>query len=304
MPQNPFAQRFPARSLVGQLVRRGRSSAVAVTIALMLFAASIAFGETIQWQTLKAATEQARAQKKLLMVVQGPDGITTLASDSSIAKSYVQAALKDERLKDFYEFRVVAHYRATGPTPTTNAPARKRKETSMTRNVVTYFCLVGETRDLETLHFFVGYPTSEQLQTHCDWACELQAQIAKLSASERREVVREAHRKRLLHEPALPAKRTTRRAVRKIVMEASKLRDQKLLARFGKGWTAVEQRKLLGALRPHAELENTVGHAVLAEHPLVPLSELEQPAFKEFTKQSYQPSPLLFDGPQENVDEE
>ena len=52
-------------------------------------------------------------------------------------------------------------------------------------NVVTYFCMVTESGELETLHFFAGFPTAELLQTHCEWASELQMQLKTLSNEKR-----------------------------------------------------------------------------------------------------------------------
>ena len=254
--------------------------------AIAIFA-SVASGDTIQWLSLADAIQTARDEKKMVMVVQGPDPIGTSANDAKSAKEYERAALCDSRFLAFFDFRVAAHFRATGPlknvfTSTGKPPSQRPSHA----NVITYFCDVSKRGDLRVMHFFVGFPTMAQLQSHCEFAEELHTKTAHMDSSARHDAIGLAHRKRLQRN-GFDKSATTGLSPEQILKAAAKQRDVRLLARYGAGWTTSEQRKLVGSLRVHAELENAAGHWLLGSRPLIELAEIESIAFQHLTRQTY-----------------
>jgi len=59
---------------------------------------------TIWWLDQRAALEQAKADNKLIMIVQGPDDFTQQGQTSRTADAYASIAIADTRLADFLIF--------------------------------------------------------------------------------------------------------------------------------------------------------------------------------------------------------
>ena len=264
------------------------------SLLLMPWWAGVAVGAEQQtalpWLDYDAAVKASHESSKLLLVIQGPDDVSIPLSDCATAKAIQQTVFSDQRLKDFYQFRVVATYRATGP-PVLRAVDRKGRpdqtKSPSHANVITYFCAATNAQNVRVLHFVVGYPTPLWLQAQCDWAYTAFESIQGKTEDQTQTLLVDLHRQRLLamgESVPNPPRRTT---LPEALNLASQFRDRRLVSRYGANWTPRERQRLIGSLRPHAELQPLMSHQVGVLHPFVKLSELESFAFPILTKQSF-----------------
>ena len=248
----------------------------------------------LAWKPIGKAITEAKANKKLVMIVQGPGELTGSVQRNDTAQSYLRGALRDPLAKDFFDFRVIAHYQPSGLDSKQRMSKRLRKQLRIEEertvptfaNFVTYFCYPNDDFELETLHFFVGQPTSQQLQNNCEFASDLLLALQNLSPKARLEACRNTHRAKLFSDDDVPDK-TLGIQFNEAIQETARVRDARLLSRFGEDWTDGEISKLIGSLRPHADLEDTSAHRMLTMFPLTLQSKLAKPVYEELTRQRY-----------------
>ena len=253
----------------------------------------------LSWKPLGEAITEARGNKKLVMIVQGPGKLDGPVERNKSANSYLRGALRDPLTKDFFDFRVVAHYQPSGLDPNrTSQRMRKRlrieeeKPRPTFANYVTYFCSPNDDFELETLHFFVGQPTTHQLQNNCDFASDLMLALQNLSPEQRVRTYQRTHRAKLFADDELP-KTTADVGLDEAIQQSARIRNLRLIKRFGDDWTDGELAKLVGSLRPHADLEDTSAHRTLTIFPLISQPKLAKPVYEELTRQQYDRPPSL-----------
>lgn len=265
--------------------------AAALLLALIALHPAATFADAVRWVSLRTAMQTARQEDKLVMIVQGPGAIGTGTANSPTtsipaAKAYRSAALADERLTSFYEFRVTAAYRPTGLETEIRIDGKRQKFSH--QNVVTYFCGVTDTLELLTVHLLVGIPTPALLESHCDWATQLWNRVRELPVADRTAAVVAAHSARLRPGDTPVDAAATDEQLQLQIQAAARHRDDRLKQRFGVNWPAKEQSKLLGSLRPVANADDTSGHEILAANPLIPFGRQEHACFRELTRQASQ----------------
>ena len=290
---------------------------MACILAILVASNATALADTsiFEWLPLAEAAEKADAEDKLLLIVQAPDACTQTVQRCESAVEYLNAAIPDDGLQAFYEFRVVPCFRPTGPiakraetheekTVTRkrirqerstanrqNQQARRSKAANLS-NVVTYIC----TPDQQVLDLIVGFPSPMQLQEHVDWSFELWRSCESLTPDKRRERISMGHRRKLnLAAPHAKSVDFTGRSLSEVIQFSAKLRDQSILQQFALGWNPRDRAPLIARLRIQGDIAAGPSHHVLMAHPLPQLTDIEQVVFEAFTKQAYWSPPIRRD---------
>lgn len=263
-----------------------------IALALATFALGLPTAradEPVAWLTDRsAAIAQARKTGKLLLVVHLSTDFTAadpLASNE--AKLYRLAALADSRTAAAVKQRYVVLLRAVGES---GAVRLNRKDKAAAQDcALTYICLPDE----RVLHFVPGFLSAADLLAELAWAERAYGNLAKLPPGEQSASLRQSHLatiaradladftrrfpSRWTGEELLGGESTVdlpaATAAARVVFEAA------LEKRLGPVWQRESQNGGLAALAAHGSIGGELAHLILAEFPLVALSDLARPAY-------------------------
>jgi hypothetical protein len=301
--------------------RRSLAWARNALLFLCALAASAPAAENVAWvDDYSKAVAQARAESKLLLVVDVSDDFLSGTSDSPQAKMYAALATSDSRVNELLAARFVCTFRAVGrpqciefvPPPAAPAspatadgrsprPSGSKPPSSKTGTILpalieefalAYVCLPSE----RVLHFIPGFVRSEELLRELEWADATNRDRLQAPPAEKDWFVRQRHLAAALpvnlkaFEERFESKwsidsRTPkvqdRHDLSEVIRAAREIRDEALLARLKSNWPAGADRQvLLTALLAHGGLEPALAHLTLAEFPLPPLADLDRMLFE------------------------
>jgi len=281
------------------LVRHLRSaSASAVGLCFLLTSATVAqeavAQETVTWLADRGeAIAQARKQGKLLLVVQLSGDFARNAADSSEAKTYRGTALADPGVARVLHERYVVTYQQVGEAESLRKLHPVKTQPVRTEFAATYVCLP----DLRVLHFIPGFVTSAELLEELKWAGMSYRAIVELPAMDEGPAARRAHLAAAakgdvaLFERAFKTRWTGEALAAgpstvdlpAALSAARGTLELSLSQRLGKSWQRTPAQDAIAALTAHGGLGREMAHLTLGEFPLVPLGDLERPAFEACT---------------------
>jgi hypothetical protein len=247
-----------------------------------------------------AAVAQARAQSKLLFVVDVLGDFSEIDADPPEARVYRRLAAADPRVAELLEARFIVAFRRVGPSSAVQCVApRKSGAEPAEEFAIAYICLPNE----RVLHFLPGFVTSAELLAELEWAEACNRQRLREPPVTQAWQVREQHLAAALpaqvaaycklhptkwkdgfQAPAAQTPDDLAAAIR----GAKQIRDSTLSARLDGNWRADSDRaSLLRSLAAHGGLEPTTAHLVLAEFPLPKLAEIQRPLFEIISGSRY-----------------
>jgi len=259
-----------------------------IAAALLVLVTSASAVDLSKWPGREAAIEQARKQGKLLLTIHVSAEFTQNAADSREAQVYMQAALADPRVEALLASRFVPTLRAVGETKHLRL---KRTDKAAAQDVaIAYVCLPDE----RVLHFIPGFLSPADLLAELTWAEQCYAAMVKAPAYEQPLAMRQAHRARIdkadwaafinerparWSDDGKLAEGETTVDLPEVAARARSVFESALSARLPAFWQREEAAGALAALAAHGSLACELAHLILAEYPLVQLSDVAGPAY-------------------------
>jgi hypothetical protein len=268
----------------------------ALAAGLLLGSSSSVLAAEPPWLgDLAAATAQAQKQGKLLLVVHLSGDFTAELALGPEADIYRTVVLSDARVTELLKERFVVLCQAVGPPSNLRpvAAARTRQPAPRDPLAITYIALP----DGRVLHFIPGFLSSDQLLAELAWVESAYPKLLEAAAADQPLAVRNCH---LAQVAAID--RTTFASAFASRWENGQLRHgpstvdlppalraaRATFARVLAGRVAAgSDRRAFDALAAHGSLGVELAHLVLAEFPLVDLSDLARPAFEACAQRRY-----------------
>ena len=282
-----------------------RHAALAFCAALgcLLISLQAHADEAPRWFDNRAdAALQARMEGKLLLVVQLSGDFARNPADARELQIYRTITAADPRVAAEFRSRYVVAWQHIGEADVLRKLAAgpvRSKGTAEQRSeyAITYICLPDE----RVLHFFPGFVTSDELLVEMAWAESCYGNVAAALAADEAFAARQAHEATVAKSDlALFHKRFPSRWSGNALTAGPSVVDlpaalaaaretvaQSLAQRLGGNWPRKDLPALLSALSAHGALGREIAHPVLAEFPLVALSDLERPAFEACSGQRF-----------------
>jgi hypothetical protein len=243
------------------------------------------------------AVAAARKQGKLLLVVQLSGDFAQNSAEAVPAKTYRTVALSDPRVAKELTQRFIAVHQHVGEADVLRKLAAAKTQPPRIEYALSYVCLP----DLRVLHFIPGFVSSDELLAELTWAEKCYGNLAGVTAADEAAVVRKEHHKAVAKAdwPAFERSFKSRWAGESLAsgpstfdlpaafVAARAAFDLSLAQRLGKSWQRLPAQEALGVLSAHGGLAREMAHLVMCEFPLVPLSDLERPAYEACAKERF-----------------
>jgi len=278
------------RLVLGGSILRPMIWAGCLFVAVLGLSFSLMAAEAIPWVAeVDAAARQAREQKKLLIVVDFAEDFTGGTGATRSQNAYSAVTLADKQCWKLLDSWFVLTSRNVGyPASISSLPAKGNPKAPGAEHAVTYFV----TPEGRVLHFLPGFVSSETFVKEARWTLDCYADAQRFPVVEQAQAVRESHLEGIPSDNPLGPfsvhqKKPGEGDVARILAAARKQREQVLLARLGGNFAGPEATKLLSAMATHGDVEGDLVHVVLSEVPLIPLADLEVPAWTALTGQRF-----------------